>query len=297
MAALARRVLRRLVEPQGSYFSWSSLFAWPSSRSWPATSGRYLCLRRPFFSAGLTPRSWSVTCARRSSAHHGPDLATLGRLLIAVIVIGLFVAFSDRHPFCAGWEWLILGGVLGLGIGDIDDLLRGVELGVDTFDCAMPTRLGRHGMAVVNDPEKRWRIDLGKARFKHSKEPLMEGCPCPACAAGKPCFAYRVPARGQRFVLDTPGRTVVVADSNPMIEARRMGFNSESRVVNSSNHRGSGQNLLFSDGAIEWKTSPILTTSPASSMDNIWLPRDERGREVLELRSWPSVAADNFVSQ
>ena len=120
---------------------------------------------------------------------------------------------------------------------------------------------------------------------------------CPACAAGKPCFAYRVPARGQRFVLDTPGRTVVVADSNPMIEARRMGFNAESRVVNSSNHRGSGQNLLFSDGAIEWKTSPILTTSPATSMDNIWLPRDERGREVLELRSWPSLAADNFVSQ
>jgi len=54
---------------------------------------------------------------------------------------------------------------------------------------------------------------------------------------------------------------------------------------------------LFSDGAIEWKTSPILTISPASSMDNIWLPRDERGREVLELRSWPSLAADNFVSQ
>jgi drug/metabolite transporter (DMT)-like permease len=63
--------------------------------------------------------AWSVTCARRSSAHHGPDLANLGRLLVAVVFIGLFVAFSDRHPFCAGWEWLILGGVLGLGIGDI----------------------------------------------------------------------------------------------------------------------------------------------------------------------------------
>jgi drug/metabolite transporter (DMT)-like permease len=63
--------------------------------------------------------AWSVTCARRSSAHHGPDLANLGRLLIAVIVVGLFVAFSDRHPFCASWGWLLLGGVLGLGIGDI----------------------------------------------------------------------------------------------------------------------------------------------------------------------------------
>jgi drug/metabolite transporter (DMT)-like permease len=35
------------------------------------------------------------------------------------VFVGLFVAFSDRHPFCAGWGWLILGGVLGLGIGDI----------------------------------------------------------------------------------------------------------------------------------------------------------------------------------
>jgi queuine tRNA-ribosyltransferase len=71
-----------------------------------------------------------------------------------------------------------------LGIGDVDDLVRGVELGIDTFDCAMPTRLGRHGMAVVPDPAKRWRTDLGKAGWRHSKEPLMEGCPCPACAAG-----------------------------------------------------------------------------------------------------------------
>jgi queuine tRNA-ribosyltransferase len=71
-----------------------------------------------------------------------------------------------------------------LGIGDVDDLIRGVELGIDTFDCAMPTRLGRHGMAVVPDPEHRWRIDLAKGRWAHSKEPIMEDCPCPACAAG-----------------------------------------------------------------------------------------------------------------
>lgn len=63
--------------------------------------------------------AWSVTCARRSSAHHGPDLANLGRLVVALVVVGLFVAFSGRHPFCAGWGWLILGGVLGLGVGDI----------------------------------------------------------------------------------------------------------------------------------------------------------------------------------
>jgi queuine tRNA-ribosyltransferase len=84
-----------------------------------------------------------------------------------------------------------------LGIGDIDDLIRGVELGMDTFDCAMPTRLGRHGMAVVPDPGARWRIDLGKARYKRADEPLMEGCPCAACTAGysRAYLHYLVKAR------------------------------------------------------------------------------------------------------
>jgi queuine tRNA-ribosyltransferase len=71
-----------------------------------------------------------------------------------------------------------------LGIGDIDDLLVGVAQGIDTFDCAMPTRLGRHGVALVPDPDRRWRVDLFKGRFRRSPEPILEGCPCPACAEG-----------------------------------------------------------------------------------------------------------------
>jgi queuine tRNA-ribosyltransferase len=71
-----------------------------------------------------------------------------------------------------------------LGIGDIDDLIRGVELGIDTFDCAMPTRLGRHGVALVPEPGSRWRVDLTAGRFKDSDQPIYEGCPCPTCAAG-----------------------------------------------------------------------------------------------------------------
>ncbi len=71
-----------------------------------------------------------------------------------------------------------------LGIGEVDDLIAGVELGVDTFDCAMPTRLGRHGVALVPDPAARWRVDLVKSRWRAAPEPILEGCPCPACAAG-----------------------------------------------------------------------------------------------------------------
>ncbi len=71
-----------------------------------------------------------------------------------------------------------------LGIGDVDDLVRGVELGIDTFDCAMPTRLGRHGMALVSDPAARWRADLSKSGARDAQEPILEGCPCSTCAAG-----------------------------------------------------------------------------------------------------------------
>ena len=71
-----------------------------------------------------------------------------------------------------------------LGIGEIDDLVAGVELGIDTFDCAMPTRLGRHGIALVPDPEGRWRVDLTALRWRDDQSPIMEDCPCPACSAG-----------------------------------------------------------------------------------------------------------------
>jgi queuine tRNA-ribosyltransferase len=71
-----------------------------------------------------------------------------------------------------------------LGIGEIDDLIAGVASGIDTFDCAMPTRLARHGMALVPDPAGRWRVDLVKGRWKRSPEPILEGCPCPTCSQG-----------------------------------------------------------------------------------------------------------------
>jgi queuine tRNA-ribosyltransferase len=71
-----------------------------------------------------------------------------------------------------------------LGIGDVDDLIAGVELGIDTFDCAIPTRLGRHGVALIPDPAARWRLDLTKGRYAHSPEPILEGCACSACAGG-----------------------------------------------------------------------------------------------------------------
>jgi len=63
--------------------------------------------------------AWSVTCARRSSAYHGPDLANLGRISLAFLIFTAWIFLSHRQPFCTGWTWLLLGGALGLGVGDI----------------------------------------------------------------------------------------------------------------------------------------------------------------------------------
>ncbi len=71
-----------------------------------------------------------------------------------------------------------------LGIGEVDDLIECVALGVDTFDCAMPTRLGRHGVALVPEPHARWRVDLAKGAHARAQEPILDGCPCPACRSG-----------------------------------------------------------------------------------------------------------------
>jgi queuine tRNA-ribosyltransferase len=71
-----------------------------------------------------------------------------------------------------------------LGIGEVDDLVRGIELGIDTFDCAMPTRLARHGVALVPDPASRWRLAVDHPDHRDEAAPLIDGCPCAACAGG-----------------------------------------------------------------------------------------------------------------
>src|SRR4051795_12737884 len=104
-----------------------------------------------------------------------------------IAIGGSLGADKDQIYEVTGWTTAVLPEDKPrhlLGIGDVDALIRGVELGIDSFDCAMPTRIGRHGMALVPDPERRWRIDITNARWQHDQRPLMEDCPCPACAGG-----------------------------------------------------------------------------------------------------------------
>jgi queuine tRNA-ribosyltransferase len=68
-----------------------------------------------------------------------------------------------------------------LGVGDVDDLLECVARGIDMFDCVSPTRLGRHGAALVRDPARRWKLNVHNAALREDDGPLQEGCPCPTC--------------------------------------------------------------------------------------------------------------------
>jgi queuine tRNA-ribosyltransferase len=68
-----------------------------------------------------------------------------------------------------------------LGIGEPDDLVDGIAAGIDLFDCAVPTRLARHGMALAPLPGSRFRQDVRQGALATEEAPLVEGCPCSTC--------------------------------------------------------------------------------------------------------------------
>jgi queuine tRNA-ribosyltransferase len=68
-----------------------------------------------------------------------------------------------------------------LGIGDVDDLFEGVARGIDMFDCVSPTRLGRHGAALIRDASKNFRLNVNNASCRDSDEPLDRWCTCTVC--------------------------------------------------------------------------------------------------------------------
>ncbi|MFO7168812.1 MAG: tRNA guanosine(34) transglycosylase Tgt, partial [Chloroflexota bacterium] len=68
-----------------------------------------------------------------------------------------------------------------LGIGDVDDLIEGVARGIDMFDCVSPTRLGRHGTALVRDHARRFKLNVANAALREDDAPLDEWCGCYTC--------------------------------------------------------------------------------------------------------------------
>jgi queuine tRNA-ribosyltransferase len=73
-----------------------------------------------------------------------------------------------------------------LGIGSIDDIFNYTELGIDTFDCVLPTRLARVGYIFIR-PESggnlknKFRYRLTNSKYKEDSSPLDKNCSCYVC--------------------------------------------------------------------------------------------------------------------
>jgi queuine tRNA-ribosyltransferase len=64
-----------------------------------------------------------------------------------------------------------------MGLGTPPQLLEMIARGMDMFDCVLPTRLARNGMAFTGTGT----LNLKNAEFTRDKRPVEESCTCPAC--------------------------------------------------------------------------------------------------------------------
>ncbi len=64
-----------------------------------------------------------------------------------------------------------------MGVGDPVSIVEAVALGVDMFDCVLPTRLARHGTLLTDEG----RLNIKRREFAASDEPVDPGCSCATC--------------------------------------------------------------------------------------------------------------------
>ena len=71
-----------------------------------------------------------------------------------------------------------------MGIGLPDQIVRAVGLGIDMFDCSVPTRYGRHGSAFTNTG----KLNIRNNEFTKDLRPLDENCDCGVCKNYSRCY-------------------------------------------------------------------------------------------------------------
>jgi queuine tRNA-ribosyltransferase len=80
-----------------------------------------------------------------------------------------------------------------MGVGTPDDILKSVARGIDMFDCVMPTRAGRHGLAYT----RRGKINLRNARHADDPRPLDEESDCPAARDYSRAYLHHLVKSGE----------------------------------------------------------------------------------------------------
>jgi queuine tRNA-ribosyltransferase len=80
-----------------------------------------------------------------------------------------------------------------MGVGSPDDLLESVRRGIDMFDCVMPTRAGRHGLAYT----RYGRVNLRNARWAQDPRPLDPKSNCPAARDYSRAYLHHLVKAGE----------------------------------------------------------------------------------------------------
>ncbi len=112
-----------------------------------------------------------------------------------------------------------------LGVGSPEDLVTGVGLGMDMFDCVLPTRVARHGGLFTS----RGRRNIKSARYRAEHAPIEAGCDCYTCQNYSAAYVHHLARTGEqlyyrlgtihnlRFMLRLAGqlRAAVIAGTYP----------------------------------------------------------------------------------
>lgn len=80
-----------------------------------------------------------------------------------------------------------------LGVGLPDDILRSIEVGVDMFDCVLPTRNGRNGQAFTSTGV----INLRNADYADDRAKIDEKCNCYACRTFNRAYLHHLVGVGE----------------------------------------------------------------------------------------------------
>lgn len=68
-----------------------------------------------------------------------------------------------------------------LGIGEFDDIIDAVAMGIDTMDCVLSTRHARMGRLYVNFQKREQELDILKSQYKKDLAPIDKKCGCYTC--------------------------------------------------------------------------------------------------------------------
>lgn len=174
--------------------------------------------------AMLRSKRWALRCVSELNR-----IGTGNQALLAVIQGGVYedlrresADFANQYDF----DGFAIGGSLGitkqhmyevtqmvcemldpnryvhlLGIGGIPDIFNGVKCGIDTFDCVSPTRIARHGIALIKSNENPLgsgnNLNLKRSIFAHDVIPLAPNCDCYTCKTVSRAYVHHLLHAGE----------------------------------------------------------------------------------------------------